>query len=403
MDSRRPIYRPPAPPPARRHPRSVYLRRRLIVGFVAAFLLTLLYLGVSLGFAMTNQGLGASYSARAAEWGRTNGMGWAVTWVETEWYKLNPAPKGGKPGSNAFSTNPDRIKVPKGVAHTPWPKRMVSPVGTWLPGEGIWHPVGRLTAKGVPAIFVTHVRVDKVHTSQVAGVAWMDSTLLRAQLYSGSFIPGPLPGGKAYQYSAPISSFNSRTLVAAFNSGFRIQDANGGYYTQGITVKPLRKGAASIVVYKDGALTIGKWGRDVKMTNQVVSVRQNLDLIVDHSKVVAGLNTSNSLKWGKVLGGSFNVWRSGLGVTKNGAYVYVGGPALSISSLAHLLVLAGAVRGMELDINTDWVQYASYSGTLGKAVNGGNGTNLLRQMSYSPSRFFAKWMNRDFYVMQLTK
>jgi hypothetical protein len=157
------------------------------------------------------------------------------------------------------------------------------------------------------------------------------------------------------------------------------------------------------VVYKDGAFTIGNWGRDVKMTNQVVSVRQNLDLIVDHSKAVAGLNASNSAKWGKVLGGSFNVWRSGLGVTKDGAYVYVGGPALSISSLANLLVLAGAVRGMELDINTDWVQFATYKGTLGKAINGGNGTNLLPQMSYSPSRFFAKWMNRDFYVMQLTK
>ena len=403
MESRRPVYRPPAPPPARRHRRRVYLRRRILVGLVLGFFVFLLYLGVSLGFALTNQGLGASYSARAAEWGRTNGVGWAVTWVETEWYKLNPAPKGGKPQSNAFKTNPDRIKIPKGVVHTPWPKRVVSPAGTWLPGEGVWHPVGRVTTRGVPAVFVTHVRVDKIHTSQVAGIAWMDSTLLRAQLYSGSFIPGPLPGGKKFQYSAPISPADSKTMVAAFNAGFRIQDGNGGYFTQGITVKPLRKGAASIVVYRNGVMTVGMWGRDVYMTNQVVSVRQNLDLIVDHSKAVAGLDAANSLKWGKVLGGSYNVWRSGIGVTSTGAYVYVGGPALSITSLANLLVLAGAVRGMELDINTDWVQYAYYQGAAGKAINGGNGTNLLTQMSYSPSRFFSTWMNRDFYVMQLVK
>lgn len=403
MESRRPIYRPPAPPAARRHRKSVYIRRRILVGAVLAFFLFVIYLGISLGFALTNQGLGASYSARAAEWGRSNGMGWAVTWVETEWYKLNPAPKGGKPQTGAFKTNPDRIKIPKGVIHTPWPKRMVSPAGKWLPGEGVWQPVGRLTAKGVPAVLVTHVRVDKVHTSEVAGVAWMDSTLLRAQLYSGSFIPAPLPGGKTYKYSAPVTPANSKTMVAAFNAGFRIQDANGGYYTQGMMIKPLRKGAASVVVYKDGVMTVAKWGRDAVMTNQVVSVRQNLDLIVDHSKVVPGLDSTNSVKWGKVLGGSFNVWRSGLGVTKNGAYVYVGGPALSISSLANLLVLAGAVRGMELDINTDWVQYAYYRGTTGKAINGGDGTNLLSQMSYSPSRFFSTWMNRDFYVMQLVK
>jgi len=34
------------------------------------------------------------------------------------------------------------------------------------------------------------------------------------------------------------------------------------------------------------------------MSNQVASVRQNLDLIVNHGKAVAGLADQNSVKWG---------------------------------------------------------------------------------------------------------
>src|SRR5665811_175118 len=169
----------------------------------------------------------------------------------------------------------------------------------------------------------------------------MDPTLLSARLYSGSYIPRRGP----YKYSAPITATDSRTLVAAFNAGFRMDDAHGGYYTDGRTIMSLHTGAASVVIYKDGAITVGKWGRDVSMTSGVASVRQNLVLIVDGGHRVTGLNSSDNRIWGVTLGGSAYVWRSGLGVTRNGALVYVAGPTLSISSLADLLVTAGAVRG----------------------------------------------------------
>ena len=144
------------------------------------------------------------------------------------------------------------------------------------------------------------------------------------------------------------------------------------------------------------------------MNNQIASVRQNLDLIVDHGAAVPGLASQNSVKWGKTLGGTFNVWRSGLGVTKSGAIIYVGGPSLSISDLANVLVRAGAVRGMELDINTDWVQFSAYTGALNTPINGGNGscnggnaTCLLSSMNGPPSRYFATWWSRDFFTMTL--
>jgi len=94
-------------------------------------------------------------------------------------------------------------------------------------------------------------------------------------------------------------------------------------------------------------------------------------------------------------------------VTKDGAIVYAAGPTLSISSLARLLVAAGAVRAMEMDINVDWVQYSYFSKTNGLMVNGGDGTSLLNgshgtaAMAGTASRYFVNWWTRDFYTMSL--
>ena len=44
----------------------------------------------------------------------------------------------------------------------------------------------------------------------------------------------------------------------------------------------------------------------------------------------------------------------------SGAEIYVGGPALSVCTLGEILRSAGAVRGMELDINPAWVSGAYF-------------------------------------------
>ena len=353
------------------------------------------YYGVTLAVALTNQSYGSSIAARVAEWGRSHGIGGFVTWAETEWYKLNPPKKGGVPPKGSFGTGPTKVVVPA-AGNLPAPVDIKTPAAHALPGEGVWHIAGRRAANGVPGLYEAFVRPNAVNTSFVVGVAWMDPTVLRAQLYSGSYIPG----GGPYTYSAPVKPAATTSLVAAFNAGFRLQDANGGYYTQGKMIKPLRVGAASVVIFKDGTMTVGQWGSDVKMSNQVESVRQNLDLIVQNGKAVPGLAAQNSNKWGITLGGTFNVWRSGLGVTKDGALVYVGGPALSISDLANVLVRAGAVRAMQLDINTGWVQYSIFNGPIGTPLSGNNAVTLLNGME-SPSRYFANWWNRDFFTMSL--
>jgi hypothetical protein len=375
----------------------IHRRRRRILAVVAAvFGAFFLWFAISFGSALTNPALGSSAGARAAEWFREHGGASIVVWAENQWYAHHQPKIGGAlaPGTIHKPKN-QNTAVSATVAHLPAPAPIVPIVSPAVAGEGQWSPAGRLVS-GVPAVYETVLRPSAIHTSYVVAVAWMDPKLLKATLYSGSLIPG----GGPYTHTAPISPAASTSLVAAFNAGFLMSDANGGYFTDNKTVVPLRTGAASFVVYKNGTSTVGQWGRDVTMGPNVVSVRQNLDLLVDNGHVVPAVYSANPTMWGKTLGGNLYVWRSGLGVTANGALVYVGGPGLNIADLATILARAGAVRAMELDINTDWVNYSTYQpSTPGGPATAANGTELLAGMTGTPGRYFESWWARDFITM----
>ena len=387
-----------APRTSRRHPKKHRSRRyrRIRAVVVAGLAGVLVWVALSLAGALTNPALGSSLSARFAEWARSHGAAGVVNWAENQWYSHH-APKIGGTLPRGAIRHPvgTPVAATTGPAHLPPPAPIEPFASPPVPGEGQWSPAGRLVG-GIPAVYETTLRPDAVHTSYVVGVAWMDTKLLKATLYSGSQIPG----GGPFTHTAPIQPSAAASLVAAFNAGFLMSAANGGYYTDGKVLIPLRTGAASFVVYRNGTSTVGQWGRDVTMTPDVVSVRQNLDLLVEDGQPVPGLNAADTTQWGATLGNAVYVWRSGLGVTADGALVYVGGPGLNITDLADLLVRAGAVRGMELDINTDWVNLCTYQPTTANGLaSPANGTELLSNMTGTPARYSASWWARDFITM----
>ena len=379
-------------------------RHRFAAGFIAILLL-LSPFEASLASALTNPSLGLSVPSRLAEWLRSNGGGSVVNTVENWWYAHHPPPIGGRPAAAALPTGSARQRQGANAVgfrrpvswHLQAPSRLVPLASPALAGEGTWRPAGRLV-KGVPAVYETFLRPDAIHTSVVDGIAWLDTKLLSATLYSGSYIPGHGP----FKYTAPIQPGPARSLVAAFNAGFRMQDAAGGYYTQGRLVIPLRTGGASFVIYRNGTATVGAWGTDVTMTPDVLAVRQNLSLLVVGGKPVGGLQANDTSKWGNTLGNQVYVSRSGIGVTRDGALVYVGGPGLNITDLANLLVRAGAITAMELDINADWVNFATFAPSRPNGpASAANGSDLLplADMAGPPTRYFTTWWARDFIAM----
>jgi len=274
--------------------------------------------------------------------------------------------------------------------HLPAPEPIAPIAGTPVADEGAWQVLE--SADGVPLVRAAFLRADPVYTSYLSAVAWMDTRMLGFNLQPGTSDPGggPWPAGA----SLPVGE--RRDVVAAFNSAFRLVDSRGGFYLGGKTAGTMRDGAATIVFYNDGSVQVGEWGRHVTMTPDVLGARQNLDLIVDDGQVNARINDNAGNRWGATLGNDLYVWRSGVGVTASGALVYAAGPRLSAESLAQLLVRAGAVRAMELDINPSWTIFVHYAATPETSV-----PNKLLAGMQRPATTYDTPNSRDFIVARL--
>jgi phosphodiester glycosidase len=380
--------------------------RRTILVIVA---IVVLVTGWSVGHALTAPG-GGPASARLAEWARDHRLGPLVTLGE--WISYQPPKVGGKPsfaltgpsaaaahrasvtrraagprgkGSHAGPSRPSPVGL-VGSALT-IPQRLTSPAGRPLHDEGVWRVLG--TVNGTPAIFGTYLRPDKVHTSYVSGIVSMNESLLRFRLRPGAEDPGP----GHWRASYTIAPGRRRELLATFNGGFKIASSGGGFYLNGASKGRLVKGAASLVYYRNGRVTVGAWGHDVRMTSQVAGVRQNLRLIVNHGAVPDSVDANVQASWGATLGGGYYVWRSGVGVTSDGRLIFVYGPALDVRTLADLLKRAGCVRAMQLDINPDWMSFMYYLPKHHPADP--TPVNLLPDQIQSPDRYYAI-SNRDF-------
>lgn len=350
-----------------------------------------------------------SLGVRTVQWLRENGMAGVVNDLEHWWYTSHPPPIGGKPkeglptvAAPSGGATPGRRIDAQALAgatvppHLPPPTNMQPLVAEPLPDEGVWQPTGR-TVAGLPAVYTTFFRPDAVHTSLVAAAMWMDTTLLKTVFVAGT----RQPPGAPLTWDAQVPVSERPALVAAFNSGFQMQDARGGFYTEGQTVIPLVDDGASFVIDKNGKANVGAWGRDFQMSPDIVTVRQNLSLIVDNGQPAAGLPDNTDGLWGATVGNRVFVWRSGVGVDKSGGLVYVAGPGLSAVTLAVLLQRAGAVRAMELDINSDWVTAYTYDQTDPNDPSAIDGVKLLPQMSKTNNRYL-QTSESDFFALLST-
>jgi hypothetical protein len=387
-----PVRRGSATRHSRRRHRFFQSRRgRLIVRVVAAAVATcLLVTGWSIGHALTYPG-GGTFAERIAEWARSHYLGPVVTFGE--WLTYSPPKKGGTPGIAFNKQGGQAVKKKHYKKHYHGfrpiiPKNLGSPAGKPLPGEGVWKVA--VTVRGHPALLKTYVRQSKLYSSYYVGIVSMDQRLLKFGLRPGTEDPGYGHWGVPMDIPAGAR----RGLVATFNSGFRINTSGGGFYLHGHYAARLVKGIASEVYYKSGRLAIGRWGVGaLHMGPDIAAVRQNLKPIVINGKVPATVDENVLSSWGATLGGGYNVWRSGIGITKDHRIIYVYGAALDVRTLADLLKRAGCVTAMELDINPDWMSFMYYLAN----NHPGNPTpvNLL-QTQVQPSDRYFYISNRDF-------
>jgi hypothetical protein len=378
----------------RRAPRRARLSHLRWAGL--ALVVVLVWPAWSVSQALTAPGTD-TVPARLAEWARAHGMDWAVTGLERLQYDVTQPSTGGTVAGGIPTAAVSGVSSGSGASHTratataPAFDRPPAPLTSLatppLPGEGTWRPL--LRVGGHVAARVAFLRPDRTHTAYLAGVVWMDPHLLSFSLHPGYTEPGPVPGA-----ADQIPRAARGSVLATFYSGFRLQDAHGGYWQNGHPIRPLATGGASMVLTRGGGLDVRAWpgGRPGP---GVVAVRQNLHLLIDGGALSPLVANPSTAVWGKTVGNQAFVWRSGVGVRPDGSVVFAVGPAMSVASLAAVLQDAGAVRAMELDINKDWTNYLTYTHpSAGTAVP----HKLLQGQVPNPYRYLQP-SSRDFVAV----
>jgi hypothetical protein len=334
-----------------------------------------------------------SLGIRSVEWLRDHGARGLVNQVESIYYSLN-APSTGGPALHALphqgNAVPPGLTAPRAQAAVAYrPSDIVPVIHPALSGEGVWRPTFAGTTTR-PPVLVTTFRPDPNYPQMVAGVAWIDNSETSTWLY-----PGRAEPAVAMPSRGPMEVPPSRRgqLVATFNSAFKLGDSGGGFASGGHTYAAMHDGLATFVRYRDGRLDIRAWTGGASVGPDVLYARQNLPLILDGGQL--NPNLSDGPEWGATLGNAVRVWRSGVGVDAHGNVIYAAAPIQTVASLAAILRHAGAVRAMELDINTYWPSFITYHrpGAVGAA-------NLLPNMDRSPLRYLTP-DDRDFFAVYL--
>ncbi|MHB8532440.1 MAG: phosphodiester glycosidase family protein [Solirubrobacteraceae bacterium] len=329
----------------------------------------------------------STFGIRSVEWLRDHGAAGIVNKIESIYYSLNQPAKGG-PGLHALPRSGLGGLRAAGTATVDRPAKIAPVLAPPLPGEGEWNGIRTGENGSDPPLLVTTFRTDPEYPRIVAGVAWINTTRTEVSLLAGRLEPSvelPVRG----PMDVPASS-RSR-LLATFNSGFKLADSHGGWARDGHTYAPMKSGDGTFVRYTDGRYDVTAWHGGPSAGPSVAFARQNLPLIVSEGRL--NPNLSDGPEWGATLGNAIRVWRSGIGVDSHGNLLYAAANDQTVSSLAKILQHAGAVRAMELDINSYWISFNTYG-----APGALRPSKLLSETERTATRYLTP-DDRDFFAV----
>lgn len=338
----------------------------------------------------------ASFAVRTVEWFRDHGGGKLIDTIETWKYSHQVPPTTGAPADTTERGIPPVQPATTGrqavrPTATGLPAVQLLPGTKRLPLEGKWE-VARQSSSGKPLLWTTWFRADPGHLPVSAAAALLPRGSYRLDLMPGTREPVV---GMASRDGYSVPAADRSALIATFNAGFKMKDSHGGWWTTASAAVPLVDGRASVVIFRDGSARIGTWNRTVRMSHDVVAVRQNLDQVIVDGRIVDGLTTNANGRWGTVRSQFQYTWRSGLGTDAHGNLIYVAGNKLTLATLAAAMHQAGIVQGMELDIHAAMVSFDIER----PGPNGGvAGERLLNSMNSPTDRYLVDDQRDFFYV-----
>ena len=369
-----------------RAPRRRRRRRRILAVVALLLAVAMVPVGYSYGTYLTAPG-DAPPQVRSVDWLRDHGFESVINDVEQWWYTRHK-PTGSRPPKADIP-----VALRSGAAPGPSMDRAIT--ASARPGalEGVWTTVDGLASRP-GAVEQTYLHPDRAAPAVVADVVRFDQDALRTV-----YVPGTKePGGK-WAWGSQIPRSQRPRTVAAFNAGFKFRHTRGGVYTEGRhAVRPLQAGLASLVIGTDGRADVVAWPGEQALTPEVVSVRQNLALIVDGGRAVPGLASDRGGNWGTRRSQFQYTWRSAVGIDASGRLIYAAGHQMTLMQLARAMVDAGAVRAMQLDIHDGVISFNWYRPQPGAGL-GVDASKLVPSMQRKATRYLAS-DQRDFIVVQ---
>lgn len=252
------------------------------------------------------------------------------------------------------------------TTEAPWQPAAVQAMGK-LDNEGQWSPY-LFDTSGRAVGYRTALQPDKARGFAVAAIVAMDMKYARLHFVLGREEPKarkPIErDGKI-----PEADLQPGRLLGAFNGGFQAEHGAFGAMANGVEALPAKEGFATLVIYKDGRVDVGTWGKDFVASADMESWRQNGPLMIVDGQVGPKVSDSNPRIWGFVYGGEVAAWRSAVGISQDRRTLYfVVGPSLTIQTLAAAMQRAGVWAGFELDINHLWTRFDKVTVKNGKLV-----------------------------------
>ncbi|MDI7274983.1 MAG: DPP IV N-terminal domain-containing protein, partial [Anaerolineae bacterium] len=254
-------------------------------------------------------------------------------------------------------------------------------------------PEGTVLADGI--VWRGSVKPDPQRPYADVEIIDIDPSLLQVKMICGTIEPKPSTGLVG---TGVIPREDWPSLVAGFNGGFAAMHGQYGMMVDRKVYLPARDGVATLAVYEDGSIRMGTWGRDLVQTPDMVSYRQNCPPLIENGQITA--ETGKLTLWGLSISNQVYLYRSGLGLTRDGRLVYVAGKPLSAYTLARALQMAGAVYAMQLDVDEWHVCFITYDvqqgeGEAGPVVTG----HKLRSDMHGFDGYFLRPFQLDFFYL----
>jgi hypothetical protein len=243
-----------------------------------------------------------------------------------------------------------------------WQPVNLLPLGT-ATGEGVWSAYIK-DSEGYSVAYRTFLQPDPTRPYTLVAVVAIDLTRTRLHFVLGTIEPAsPIatPDAATRSGAIPETDRVANVLLAAFNGGFKARHGEFGAMADGVIALPPRDGLGTLVIYKNGNVSLGEWGPGMSGTPNMAAFRQNGPLVIQQGKIDPRIYNNSPQDWGYTVNDVSPTVRSGIGLsTDNKTLFYFCGPSLSMEALAKTMQAAGAWNAIQLDINNYWTLFVKF-------------------------------------------